>query len=186
MAPRVLTEGYAIVSRDGMIADGNREMPPGLKIEADARFFTEALDAAAIVVHGRNSHEKQATSDRRRRLIVTDSIVRLKPHPRRPNAWLWNPEGIAFPDACKVAGVTEGRAAVTGGARVFGLFLETGFDAFHLSRANRVTLPGGRPVFPEVPAKTPEEVLREHGLLPGPIQVLDVEADATLVTWRPN
>jgi hypothetical protein len=57
MAQHICTEGYAIVSANGMIADRNHEMPAGLRIEADARFFATALDAATIVVHGRNSHE---------------------------------------------------------------------------------------------------------------------------------
>ena len=57
---------------------------------------------------------------------------------------------------------------MTGGTGVFGLFLEIGFDAFHLSRAGKVLIPGGRPVFPQVPGRTPEEVLTEHGLVPGP------------------
>lgn len=81
-------------------------------------------------------------------------------------------------------GVLEGKAAVTGGTGVFGLFLEIGFDAFHLSRAGKVRIPGGRPVFPQVPGRTPEEVLTEHGLVPGPVQVLDAMAEATLVTWQ--
>jgi len=40
-------------------------------------------------------------------------------------------------------------------------------------------------VFPEVPALTPEQVLARHGLRPGPLQVLDAKAQATLVTWEP-
>jgi hypothetical protein len=75
------------------------------------------------------------------------------------------------------------RGLLTGGTGVFGLFLDIGFDAFHLSRAGKVLLPGGRPVFPQVPARTPEQVLTEHGLRPGPVRVLDAEAQATLVTW---
>jgi hypothetical protein len=47
-----------------------------------------------------------------------------------------------------------------------------------------VRLPGGRPVFPQVPARTPEEVLAGHGLVPGPRQVLDAAEGLTLVTWR--
>jgi hypothetical protein len=94
MAQRITIEGYAIVSLDGMIADRNRVMPEGLRIEADVRFFTNALDAAAILVHGRHSHEQQAGSDQRRRLIVTDKITKLDPHPRFPNAWNWNPPRV--------------------------------------------------------------------------------------------
>ena len=72
---------------------------------------------------------------------------------------------------------------VIGGTDTFGLFLDIGYDAFHLTRADRVRLPGGRPVFPQVPAVTPEEVLTRHGMVPGPSQLLDAEADVTLVTW---
>jgi hypothetical protein len=185
MSRHVRIEGYAIVSADGMIADRERKMPDGLKIDADARFFNQGLDRAALIVHGRNSHEQQAASDRRRRLIVTHGVAALAEHPSVPLARLWNPAGASFAEACRAIGVTEGMAAVTGGATVFSLFLAIGFDAFHLSRAGKVRLAGGRPVFPEVPALTPEQVLASHGLRPGPLQVLDANADATLVTWEP-
>jgi hypothetical protein len=178
------TEGYAIVSADGMIADRNRHMSDGLKIPADVQFFNGGLDSAALIVHGSHSHEQQgAVSDRRRRLVVTNSVATMADHPRIPNARLWNPTGMSFGEACKAMEVTEGTAAVTGGTGVFGPFLDIGFDAFHLSRAGKVLLPGGRPVFPQVPARTPQQVLTEHGLRPGPVRVLDAEAQATLVTW---
>jgi hypothetical protein len=67
---------------------------------------------------------------------------------------------------------------------VFGLFLKIGFDIFRLSRAGKLLLPGGRPVFAEVPAKTPEQALKEHGLEAGPLHVFDAAADLTLVSWR--
>ena len=185
MPQKIRVEGFAIVSADGMIADRERKMPDGLKIDADARFFTRGLERAAFVVHGRNSHEQQLSSDRRRRLIVTHRVAALAEHPSIPLAQLWNPAGASFAEACRAIGVGEGMAAVTGGAEVFSLFLYIGFDAFHLSRAGKVRLPGGRPVFPEVPAVTPEEVLASHGLRPGPMEVLDAEREATLVTWEP-
>ena len=62
-------------------------------------------------------------------------------------------------------GVSEGTVGVIGGTEVFGLFLDR-YDSFYLSRAPGVHLSGGRPVFPEVPTKTPEEVLTRHGLKP--------------------
>ena len=181
---RIRIEGYAIVSVDGMIADRDRHMVDGLKIAADAQFFTQGLDDAAVIVHGSHSHEQQAVSDRRRRIVVTHRIPAVVAHPSIPNAVLWNPVGAPFASACQAIGVFEGKAAVTGGTGVFGLFLEIGFDAFHLSRAGKVLIPGGRPVFPQVPGRTPEEVLTEHGLVPGPLQVLDAMAEATLVTWQ--
>ena len=185
MSQQVRIEGYAIVSADGMLADSNRKMPNELKIDADVRLFKQGLDRAALIVHGRNSHEQQPNSDQRRRLIVTRRVGALAAHPSIPLAQLWNPAGASFADACRAIGVMEGIAAVMGGAEVFRLFLEIGFDAFHLSRAGKVRLPGGRPVFPEVPALTPGQVLANHGLRPGPVQVLDAEAEATLVTWKP-
>ena len=83
-------------------------------------------------------------------------------------------------------GPTAGRGpviAIIGGPEVFALFLDR-YDVFHLSRVPGVRLPGGRPVFPEVPARTPEEVLAAHGLVPDPRQVLDPQKGLTLVNWR--
>ena len=62
MPHRIRIEGYAIVSADGMIADRDRHMVDGLKIDADARFFTQGLDDAAVIVHGAHSHEQQAVT----------------------------------------------------------------------------------------------------------------------------
>jgi dihydrofolate reductase len=178
-------EGYAVVSADGMIADRNGHMPDGLKHEPDARFFREGLDGAALVVHGRHSHEEQGPiSDRRKRLVVTDRSSKLTGHPSHANAWVWNPRSMPFEEACRKIGVTEGKIAVSGGTGVFGLFLKIGFDVFHLSRAGKLVLPGGRPVFPEVPAKTPEQVLTDHGMKAGSLRVFDAAEDVTLVSWR--
>ena len=82
-----------------------------------------------------------------------------------------------------VLGVPDGSVGVIGGTEVFGLFLDR-YDTFYLSRAPGVRLPGGRPVFPEVPAKTPEEVLTQHGLEPGQRQILDVEKGLGVVSWK--
>ena len=176
-------EGFAIVSADGMLADRTGHMPDALKIEADQRFFDASLDRVAAVVHGRHSHEGQANSPRRRRLIATRRIAALEPDAQNPIARLWNPAGASFVAACAALGVENGTVAIIGGTEVFGLFLDIGYDAFHLSRANQVRLPGGRPVFPQVPAQTPEDVLATHGLRPGKRCVLDAHADASLVTW---
>ena len=68
------------------------------------------------------------------------------------------------------------------GTLVFGMFLDR-YDVFHLSRAPNVRLPGGRPVFPEVPALAPEDVLASHGLKPGVRQLLDPAIGVTLTSW---
>jgi hypothetical protein len=176
-------EGFAIVSNDGMLADSAGHMPDAIKIEADQRFFAESLDRVAAVVHGRHSHEGQPNSARRRRLILTRRVSAIEPDAENPMARLWNPAGASFAGACAALGIEQGTIAIIGGTEAFGLFLDIGYDAFHLSRANRLRLPGGRPVFPQVPAQTPEEVLAGYGLHPGERRVLDAQADAFLVTW---
>ena len=183
MAAPFYIVGYAIVSSDGMLADSAGQIPDGLKIDADQRFFNAGLDAADLVVHGRNSGEDHANSPRRRRLILTRKISAIAPDPNNPLARRWNPASASFPAACRALGVEAGTIAIIGGTDVFGLFLDIGYDTFHLSRANKARLPGGRPVFPQVPAQTPEDVLAGHGLHPGERRVLDAQADATLVTW---
>jgi dihydrofolate reductase len=177
-------EGLAIVSMDGMIADEHGVQPESLKLEADQRFFYETLDKAEAVVHGRHSGEGGPDAARRRRLILTRRIERFAPDPKNRNAMLWNPAGASLGEAWEQLGLAGGMLAVIGGTNPFGLFLERGYDAFHLSRAEQVRLPGGRPVFPGVPARTPEQILAAHGLAPDPVRILDRAAGVSLVTWR--
>jgi len=47
-----------------------------------------------------------------------------------------------------------------------------------------VWLPGGYPVFPEVPSRRREQVLADHGLAPSPTQLLDPARNLTLVSWK--
>jgi dihydrofolate reductase len=175
--------GYVIISADGMIADRHGQMPDTLKVDADQQFFTDGLDHVDVVAHGRHSQEQQPNAARRRRLILTRKVAAIAPDPKNPLARLWNPAGASLEKACEALGVSAGVVAAIGGTDVFGLFLELGYDAFHLSRAGRAYLPEGRPVFPQVGAKTVDEVLAARGLEPGPVRVLDAHADATLVTW---
>lgn len=175
-------EGYAIVSEDGMLANSAGVMPDSLKIKADQEFFERGLDGVDVVVHGRHSHEHQRHSDLRRRLILTHKIAALALDPSNKKALFWNPAGVSLEQAMAVLGVPTGSVGVIGGTEVFGLFLDK-YDIFHLSRVSAVHLPGGRPVFPEVPAKTPEEVLTRHGLRPGQQQLLDAEKAVALVEW---
>jgi dihydrofolate reductase len=177
-------EGLAIISADGMIADHTGTQPDALKIEADQTFFRDRLRAADVLVHGRNSGEGGDPPGRRRRIILTRRIAGVARHPEHQKVALWNPAGATLSEACATIGLYEGRAAVIGGTDVFGLFLEWGYDLFHLSRAARARLPGGRPVFPGVPARSPEDLLSAHGLKSGETRLLDPSADLTLVTWR--
>lgn len=176
-------EGYAIVSADGMIADADAHMPPALQNPADARFFSEALDRAAVLVHGRHSHEGHANSPRRRRVVVTRRAAAIAADSEWPHSVLWNPAGATFAAACEALGIAGGTAAILGGPEVFALFLGLGYERFQLSRAALARLPGGLPVFgrggPPV-----DEALATAGLSPGQPRWLDRDAGVSLTTWR--
>jgi dihydrofolate reductase len=176
-------EAYAIVSADGMLANAAGIMPEELKLDADQRFFEHGLDSVEAVAHGRHSHEHQPHSHLRRRLILTRHVPGLAPDPSNDKALFWNPAGVSFEEAWAALGVPDGSLAVIGGTEVFGLFLPD-YDVFHLTRAPGLLLPGGRPVFPQVPQLTPEQVLAAHGLEPGPPQALDAASGLSVVSWH--
>jgi dihydrofolate reductase len=175
--------GYAIISEDGMLANSARIMPDSLKFEADQRFFEHGLDGIDVVVHGRHSQEQQPGSRMRHRLMLTRSIAAIARHPSNERALLWNPAGASFEAALSALGTPDASVGVIGGAEVFALFLDR-YDEFYLSRAPNVRLPGGRPVFPEVPVRTPEQVLAAHGLDADAPEMLDPAKGLTMVRWR--
>ena len=175
-------EGYAIISEDGMLATADRVMPDSLKFKADQEFFESGLDGVDVVVHGRHSQEQQVRSALRYRLILSRRVPGIAAHPSNPRARLWNPAGASFKQALAALDAPGPKIGVIGGAEVFELFLDR-YDVFYLTRAPGVRLPGGRPVLPEVPARTPEEVLAGRGLTPGPSVVLDPLRGLTMVGW---
>ena len=174
-------EGYAIVSREGMISTADGAFPPQLKFDADQRFFREGLDRAAAVGNGRHSAEGDARAAERPRLVLTRRVAALAPDPSNPNAVLWNPAGASLTQAWDELEV-DGTLAVVGGTEVFGLFLTIGYDDFFLSRAP-VSVPDGRPVFPAVPAQTPEAALTVHGLVTPSERPLDERARVSVAHW---
>jgi len=176
-------EGYAIVSEDGMLADAAGVMPEALKFEADQCFFARGLDRADVLVHGRHSGEQQPRSASRRRLIVTHQVATLAPDPSNERARLWNPAGASLEQALAALGAPSARICVIGAAGVFELFLDR-YDVFYLTRAPGVRLPGGRPVFPDVPTRTPEEVLASHGLTCAGRHALDRANGLSVANWR--
>jgi len=178
-------EGYAIASADGMIADADAHMPDSLKIEADHVFLKRELDRVDAVVHGRRSHEGHSNSWSRRRLVLTHRIEALARDPEQAQSLLWNPAGASFDEACRALDLSAGTIAILGGTHVYGLFLDIGYDAFHLCRAGKATIPGGTPVFADVAhGRSPEQVLADAGLAPGPTQALDEANGLSLVSWR--
>jgi dihydrofolate reductase len=176
-------EGYAIVSEDGMLANAAGVMPDQLKFAADQAFFERGLDGVDVVVHGRHSHEQQPHSNLRHRLIMTRHVPAIAPDPSHEKALFWNPGGASFEQALAALGMPDASVGIIGGTQVFGFFLDR-YDVFYLSRAPGVRLPGGRAVFPEVPARTPEDVLASHGLAPGERQLLDPAKGVAVVIWQ--
>jgi dihydrofolate reductase len=181
--PVLLIKAYVIVSADGMLANADRVMPDQLKFEGDQRFFTNGLDHADLIVHGRHSFEDQPNSPRRRRIVLTRTVRAIAPDPSNPKATLWNPAGAPFEAACEAADIDSGTVAIIGGPAVFGMFLDR-YDTFWLSQASRVRIPGGQPCLPGVPAQTPQQVLASHGLRAGTAQILDAADDVRVTPWR--
>jgi dihydrofolate reductase len=179
-------QAYAIASADGMIADASGVQPPSLEREADRRQFENGLDHVDAVVHGRRSAEGQPNSAARRRIILTRSVQGVAPDPNNPKARLWNPDGASFQAACGTLGLSSGTIAVIGGPQVYTLFLKLGYDCFHLSRAVKVRLPGGQPLFTrETFGGDPDAALKAAGLKARPTVWLDDQV--TLTDWvRPE
>jgi len=166
-----------------MLANAAGIIPDSLKFKADRQFFERGLDGVDVVVHGRHSHERQPHSYMRHRLILTRRIAAIACDPSNKKALFWNPAGASFEEALSKLGMPEAIVGIIGATDVFGMFLDR-YDVFYLSRAPNVQLPGGRPVFPDVPLWTPEDVLARHGLESGQPQLLDSAKGLKVVSWR--
>jgi dihydrofolate reductase len=182
--PRI--EGYAIVSREGMIAKSDGSFPEELKIPADQQFYQESLDRAAAVANGRHSAEGGPKEKGRKRILVTRRVQRILHDADNPNVVLWNPATAPFDEAWQKLNADDGILAVVGGTDVFGLFLSIGYDAFFLSRA-LASVPRGRPVFPGVGNGVPaEEPLKQHGLVLKATRMLDPVSETVVQEWGPK
>ncbi len=180
---RLQIEGYVIISADGMLADASGVMPPALKFPGDQAFFESSLDAAALIVHGRNSYEDQPRSPQRRRIVLTRHVDGVATDPDNPRATLWNPVHTSFGDALAHSGVREGVIAVIGGPGVFAMFLDR-YNTFWLSEAPRIKLPGGIGAFPGIPERSARDILSAHGLAAGEARMLDPADEVTVTPWR--
>jgi dihydrofolate reductase len=177
-------EGYAIVSADGMIADGRGVMPACLRNDADQHFLQAEMDRAAVIVHGRRSHEGGPRAARRKRLVVTRRVPGIAADPSQPNAFLWNPAGASLEAAIGALAIGAGSVAVIGGTEVFDLFLPL-YDVFHLTRAARARIPGGQPLFSaEGASVTVDDVLLRHGLRASPPRDIDAAAGVMLTNFE--
>jgi hypothetical protein len=180
--PGYRIEGHAIVSADDRIAGADGMTPAALNNASDWARFQAALDAAALVVVGRVSHEANPNRNGRRRLIVSSSSAGIE---QRRDGWWWNPKRNSLTEALAAAAPGGGTIAVPGGRLVFDLFLALGFDAFYLSRSARVRLPDGVPIFSAVArGETAAALLSAHGLVVEQEETLDPDAGVVLSTWR--
>ena len=182
--PALRIEGYVIVSADGMLANADRVMPDGLKFEGDKQFFTDALDHADLIVHGRNSFEDQPNSPKRKRVILT------REH-RRDRARSGQSQGHA---------VESGRRFVRGGLRAQPACAPApspssaaptcsacSWTATTRSGCRRRRTCGCRtasPASPACPARSPQQILAAHGLTAGEPQMLDPADDVSVTPWR--
>jgi dihydrofolate reductase len=174
-------EGYAIVSADGMLAAADGIMPATLKFDADQRFLSDSLDAVDLIVQGRNSFEDQPNSAKRRRIYATRSVQQPVMAADKQSV-LWNPAHAPIDAAVAATGLNTARIAIIGGTSLFDMFLNR-YQSFWLSHAPKVALPGGVPVFSGVPARSPDEILRDQGMTEGRRRVLDPADDVTVVEW---
>ena len=168
-------EGHAIVSADGMIADGAGDYPAALRNDADWAQYQRALDEAVLVVTGRRGHERFPNPGRRR-LVVTRRVEHLGEDPADRRATYWNPAGLPLRAALAELGIGDGVVAITG---VFGLFAGD-YDRFVLSESHRLVIPGGTPCFA---GGHPRVVLAESGLRPGSVDLIDPAAMVTTTVW---
>ncbi|MBF9234180.1 hypothetical protein [Microvirga alba] len=174
--------GYAIVSDDDRIADAGGHMPAILRNDADWAYFQKELDGSAVTALGRLGHEANPNPKGRLRIVLSSSSTGLE---QRPDGWWWNPKIVTWSDAIRAVLPDGGRVAVPGGRRVFDLFLDIGYDAFHLSRAEGTRIPGGVALFSRCDeGSNAEEVLSGGGLRAGTREVLDPTIPVSLTIWR--
>lgn len=172
---------YAIVSADDRIADADGQMPSSLKNDADWRYFQGELDTCAVIVLGRLSHHATPNRSRRRRIIMSSRVVGLE---QRDDGWWWNARNIEWTAVAAELLPKGGRVGVVGGQAAFDYFLPL-TNAFHLSRARRVTLPGGRGVFEAVErGERAEDILKSAGFAADPTVMIDEPAAVDLTIWR--
>jgi hypothetical protein len=168
--PRI--EGYAIVSREGMIAKSDGSFPEELKIPADQQFYQESLERASAVANGRHSAEGGPKEKARKRILLTRRVQRLIVHPDNPNVVQWNPGTASFDEAWHRLGAEDGILAVVGGTDVF---------------RTLVSVPRGRPVFPGVGhGVAAEEPLKQHGLVLRDTRMLDPVSETVVQEWGPQ
>lgn len=95
-----------------------------------------------------------------------------------------NPAIVPLEEALKQLLPDGGDVAVVGGQGVFDLVGAARLAAFHLARARRLRLPGGRGLFHDCERGVPAaSILLEGGLVAEAEAVIDPDADVTMTVW---
>ncbi|MCC5978068.1 MAG: hypothetical protein JJU21_08395 [Salinarimonas sp.] len=154
--------------------------------EADWAYFQAELDRADLCVLGSASHRATPNRANRRRLVMSRGADGLE---QRDDAWWWAPQRLPFEEVCARLLPDGGRIGVPGGQVAFDYFLSESpqglrFGAFHLSRATRTAIPGGRGLLTGVEqGHDADSILRAHGLVPGPVRMIDPDAGVDLTVY---
>lgn len=104
-------DGLAIVSVEGNIADHTGYMPNSLKLEADQALYAKALADAAVVIHGKLSHEGGSDSSQRRRLVMTRRVANSARSKASPTPATGTPPGPDLPRRCPRSARPQARSA---------------------------------------------------------------------------
>ena len=122
--------------------------------------FSSRARSAAAVIHGRNSGEQQPRSAERAAAWSRRAALQtLTRDPSNPKALLWNPATTPFEDGpARARRDAAAGSASSAAPSCSGCSCRVTTSSICRARAN-VRLPGGRPVFPQVPARSPEDVL---------------------------
>ena len=175
--------GYAIVSDDDMIAAADGLTPLSLRNEKDWEYYQRAQARSDLVVLARRSHEFEPNVRGDRRLVISQAAVEALE--KRADALWWNPARVGWKDLAARILPFGGEVAVCGGQGAFDLFLDIGYDAFHMSRAYGVLLPVGRKVFSASErGVSAEVVLADAGLTLSETIPLDPEHGIEMKVWR--
>ncbi len=175
-------EGHALVSADDRIADAQGDKPAELNHPKDWKRFQAELGKAAVILIGRKSHEADPGRRGKKRIVVSSQARGLE---RRADGWWWDPGSITLEEALTEVAPEGGLVGIPGGRGVFDMFLEIGFDAFHLARLPTVRLPGGVPVFSACDEGQPAEaVLTAAGLRIADVETLDPAVGLVVAVWR--
>ena len=175
--------GYAIVSDDDMIAAADGLTPVSLRNEKDWEYYQRAQARSDLVVLARRSHEFEPNVRGDSRLVISQAAVEALE--KRADALWWNPARVVWKDVAARILPFGGEVAVCGGQGAFDLFLDIGYDAFHMSRAYGVLLPGGRKVFSASErGVSAEVVLADAGLTLSETIPLDPEHGVEMKVWR--